>query len=819
MAGLTFLSIFLVCAALTAIYARGLSDTAARGAAARAAAETTFLATLLEAPVAAGAPAEVARLLSAQRRAAGRAVAAAVVIGADGAGIAGSGDGAAHPALRALARRALAERRLVTAGDGLKIARPIGPDAAGGAAAVAFRSGGLAAPVAGLHRDAMLAAGLAGLAVMAAALLLYRRLLVTPVLRAGLVIERLRAGDYAVRVRQTDRRDDIGRICRSLDALRGELAEAAEARRAAELKGAAFRDASVAMMITDAEMNVLHANRCMEVVLDGPAGGLAAARRAAPQILTGRDGDLVPPERLAAIRDRLAAGESRVREVMEAGARWVSLTLNAITSETGGRIGYVLEWRDVTEAMLSKASLEALQSGLMVAEFDADGGFLTANPPLVEALGLEAETGAALPDLAQRFGDGVAEVPEMLAQIAGGMSFVGRIALARPRRTPLLIEGSLIPVPDPRGRTARLLLIGQDVTAQSEALHAARAEREAETRLREDAIEALRVALGQLRGGDLALRIEEAFGGTYEDLRQDFNATVSNLETALTDIVAGARSISAASGEISGAAEALTRRTEANAATLERTAAALDTITAAVRSTAEGAAEADQAVDAARLQAEQSGDVVLQTVAAMDRIAASSDEITTIVKLIDDIAFQTNLLALNAGVEAARAGDAGRGFSVVASEVRALAQRSSEAAREIKTLIAASGSEVKTGVELVGRTGTALQQIVAAVSEIAARVSEISGSAKAQSVNLEEVNGSVCRLDQSTQQVAARLEETNAASEALRKDAVLLVDTLAHFRLNPAARAAPLRETGTDCPSGVVALPGRMRRGGAEAAT
>ncbi|MEH6774757.1 MAG: methyl-accepting chemotaxis protein, partial [Cereibacter changlensis] len=218
--------------------------------------------------------------------------------------------------------------------------------------------------------------------------------------------------------------------------------------------------------------------------------------------------------------------------------------------------------------------------------------------------------------------------------------------------------------------------------------------------------------------------------------------------------------------------------------TLEQTAAALDGLTVSVRAAADGAAEADRVVTEAKSNAEQSGNIVVETVTAMDMIAASSDKITSIVKVIDDIAFQTNLLALNAGVEAARAGDAGRGFAVVASEVRALAQRSSEAAREINDLILKSGSQVKRGVDLVGRTGEALKQIVNSVSDISLLVSEIAVSSKQQSLGLAEINSAVNDLDQSTQQNAARLQEATAAAEALTNDAIALVESAAHFRLD-----------------------------------
>ena len=202
-----------------------------------------------------------------------------------------------------------------------------------------------------------------------------------------------------------------------------------------------------------------------------------------------------------------------------------------------------------------------------------------------------------------------------------------------------------------------------------------------------------------------------AFAAEYEKLRTDFNAALVKLRRAMKiDRRQRRGHPDQGAGEITKASDDLTRRTEQQAANLEETAAALEAITGAVRKTADGANQAHEAVAAGQGQTAHSGDVVSDAVAAMGQIEQSSKQITDIIGIIDEIAFQTNLLALNAGVEAARAGDAGKGFAVVASEVRALAQRSADAAREIKALISASTDQVGHGVKLVGEAGKALQR-------------------------------------------------------------------------------------------------------------
>ena len=313
-------------------------------------------------------------------------------------------------------------------------------------------------------------------------------------------------------------------------------------------------------------------------------------------------------------------------------------------------------------------------------------------------------------------------------------------------------------------------------------------------------VQAIGTGLKRLSAGELVYRIADKFPPEYEQLRADYNEAMANLNETMKVVAANASAIGSGTAEISTAADDLSRRTEQQAASLEETASALDEITATVRKTAQGAKHARQVVGTAKSNAEHSGQVVRQAVEAMSGIEKSSNEITQIIGVIDEIAFQTNLLALNAGVEAARAGDAGRGFAVVASEVRALAQRSAEAAKEIKALISTSSVQVEQGVQLVGQTGQALSLIVGQVGEIDGIVGEISSSAQEQATGLDQVNSAVNQMDQVTQQNAAMVEQSTAASHALSQETAELRRLIDRFDLGglagePARRptAAPKR--------------------------
>ncbi|WP_087002100.1 HAMP domain-containing methyl-accepting chemotaxis protein [Rhizobium sullae] len=290
-------------------------------------------------------------------------------------------------------------------------------------------------------------------------------------------------------------------------------------------------------------------------------------------------------------------------------------------------------------------------------------------------------------------------------------------------------------------------------------------------------------SLKRLAEGDLTVKISERFAADFEALRDDFNSAVAQLRSALSRVAGSTAGIDSGSTEIAHSANDLAKRTEQQAAALEQTAAALDEITANVASSSKRAEEARRVATQANTSAKTSGEIVSQAVQAMGRIEQSSNQISSIIGVIDEIAFQTNLLALNAGVEAARAGEAGKGFAVVAQEVRELAQRSAQAAKEIKALIRTSTGEVATGVDLVSKTGEALKQIGELVVAMNQHVDAIAVSAREQAVGLAEINTAVNSLDNTTQQNAAMVEEASAASASLAKESTTLRDLVLRFNV------------------------------------
>jgi methyl-accepting chemotaxis protein len=322
-------------------------------------------------------------------------------------------------------------------------------------------------------------------------------------------------------------------------------------------------------------------------------------------------------------------------------------------------------------------------------------------------------------------------------------------------------------------------------------------------------------AMERLSQGDLDVRLERPFIKDYEKLRETFNSAMERLHSAMKGLIATGGAMDSSTREISLAVENLSKRNESQAATLAETASAVDQITETVRKTAESAVEAREVVNLAKNDALKGEKIVNDAIAAMDGIKQSSAKIGQIVGLIDEIAFQTNLLALNAGVEAARAGEAGKGFAVVATEVRGLAQRSAEAAKEIKVLISESNSKVQDGVELVTDSGASLRSIVGQIGKITSTVSEIAESAEAQSKGLREINIAVHEIDRVTQENAAMAEETNAASQSLADDSAKLKSLIERFKIGEAPAVSNTLARGTNATPFRVKHAGRFSSGNA----
>ncbi|HEY6869216.1 MAG TPA: methyl-accepting chemotaxis protein [Novosphingobium sp.] len=367
-----------------------------------------------------------------------------------------------------------------------------------------------------------------------------------------------------------------------------------------------------------------------------------------------------------------------------------------------------------------------------------------------------------------------------------------------------LIDGDLeVAIPatgrsDEIGSLARALEGFKDLFNADHRRALAEQERAREVQLTIDAIGG---GLEALAEGNLTHRVPENGSGALGKLHTDYNEAVASLSEVLRQIVAGCNTIKLGTEEIAAASLDLSRRTEHQAASLAETSRTLNEFSGSVKVTADNALQTSSRLSVAREIAGKVEDISRQAAVAMRNIEGSSREMAEIVNLIDGIAFQTNLLALNAGVEAARAGEAGKGFAVVANEVRALAQRSADAARDIRELIATSTSQVASGVNLVESSGDALRQIVGEVGSVSGLVEEIAEAATKQATGIGEISVMVNAMDEFTQQNAAMVEESSAGTRNLSEETNQLFDRLSRFRLGrEAVVAAASRASHADQP-------------------
>jgi methyl-accepting chemotaxis protein len=484
----------------------------------------------------------------------------------------------------------------------------------------------------------------------------------------------------------------------------------------------------------------------------------------------------------AAFWAKLDRGEFDAGEYLRIGKGgaevWIQASYNPVRNARGVVTRIVKVATVVTDEVLRnadfKGKIEAISRAQAVIEFTPDGQILTANDNFLRALGYRLDEvqgkhhrmfvepavarSPAYKAFWRKLNDGEFVAAEFKRIGKGGKA--------------AWIQASYNPIFDRNGRIIKVVKFATDVTS------------------RVNAVDDIAGGLEQLARNNLDYRIGRPIDPAYEKVRDHFNAAMETLETTMEAIAASTGSVGSGASEIASASDDLAHRTERQAASLAETAAALDQITSTVKGSAQGARDASSAASTARADAQKSGAVMQEAVSAMGEIRTSSREITQIIGVMDEISLQTNLLALNAGVEAARAGDAGRGFAVVASEVRSLAQRSTQAAREIRELIATSSAQVERGVKLVGGTGEALNAIVTRIAEIDKLVLEIALSAQEQSVGLGQVNIAVNQMDQVTQQNAAMVEEATAAAARLSGESQELGRLIGQFQIRDTARSA-----------------------------
>jgi methyl-accepting chemotaxis protein len=311
----------------------------------------------------------------------------------------------------------------------------------------------------------------------------------------------------------------------------------------------------------------------------------------------------------------------------------------------------------------------------------------------------------------------------------------------------------------------------------------------------ENGMNALSWSISALASGDLTKSMNGEFNGQMAELQSDFNASLSQLEQLVKQALTTSGEVETGASEVMSGSQDLSDRTQRQSASLEETAASMEEMTSTVKQSTDNAEQADRLAGEALEQTQSGKSVMERTTDAMTQIRQASDKIEEITSLIDSIAFQTNLLALNAAVEAARAGDQGRGFAVVASEVRSLAQKSADAARDIKGLIDNSSAQIKSGTDLVAQSAESLQDINAVVAKVRGMISEIAAASREQSAGIEQVNQAVTHMDEITQQNAALVEQTSAASESMTHRSKQLNELMGRFTVSGLDTANDASET------------------------
>lgn len=574
---------------------------------------------------------------------------------------------------------------------------------------------------------------------------------------------------------------------------------------------------SLPVMLTDADFTILYANEASMKVLETVAGHLPVA---VDQIV-GSNIDIFHKNPMHQRGLLSSLGDHSHRAEFMIGDEWISLNATMLKNHRGECDGAFIDWNIITEQKRIRelnadynAQIASFGKSLAIIEFDVDGTIRHANENFCNAVGYQPE------DIVGKHHrifmvDGEADTPEYTAfwnDLANGIFQAGEFCRRHKNGDPVWIQASYNPIVDAKGKAYKVVKFATDITKQKLAISkitsmiASANEGKLDERIDVSAFEGFYAemthsmnelmdtisdpinnsihVLTSFSNGDLTQTMLGDYKGSFLQIQDALNGTITRLRDTVMRIRDSAGAVHLASSEISAGSTDLSQRTEQQASSLEETAASMEEITGTVRQNSENAKSANELSSGACNVAERGGQVVNDAVNAMRNIEKSSQKISDIISVIDEIAFQTNLLALNAAVEAARAGEAGKGFAVVASEVRSLAGRSASASKEIKSLIMESSGEVKAGAELVNQAGSTLTEIVDSVKQVATIISDIASASSEQASGINEINSSVSQMDEMTQQNAALVEENTAAAQSLVQQAQALGDMMQFFKID-----------------------------------
>ena len=451
---------------------------------------------------------------------------------------------------------------------------------------------------------------------------------------------------------------------------------------------------------------------------------------------------------------------------------WIQASYNPIMDLNGTPFKVVKYATEVTEQKLQSADysgqIEAIGKSQAVIEFKMDGTIVKANENFLNTMGYRADeiTGRHHSMFAESGVENSLEYRQFWEALNRGEYQAAEYKRIGKGGKVVWIQASYNPIMDLNGNPFKVVKYATDITG------------------RKNAINEVKRVLMNLSDGDLTASVEEEFEGEFKELGDAINSFVLELNDTISQINTAATTINDAASEIAQGNADLSSRTEQQASSLEETASSMEELTGTVRLNSENANQANSLASEASTVAVEGGETIKQVVTTMSSINESARKISDIIGVIDGIAFQTNILALNAAVEAARAGEQGRGFAVVASEVRSLAQRSADAAKDIKGLISDSVSKIENGNVLVNQSGETMEKVVTSIKRVNDIMAEIAAASAEQATGIDEVGKAVTQMDEVTQQNAALVEEAAAAAESLQSQAVKLTERVSSFKLD-----------------------------------